>query len=146
MSYTLSLTDRSKHISAIRYVSTIENLIHIFNTNIYPLVNKRYYDDDFPSITIYTNKSLYSYFYHGKGKWSRKSQFEYFIIDILPEKKNLSWNDLVDDWIKLLKEKYSLYTFVFEHTDNLHLVQLETLFGRTTHIHHLADEFSILIS
>lgn len=37
MAYTLSLTDRSKHISIMRTVPNIERMIDIFNTNIYPL-------------------------------------------------------------------------------------------------------------
>jgi hypothetical protein len=143
--YKLTLTDNDNNILFSRIVSDLNLLINIFTTNILPIINRRYYDDNFPSITVTTNKTVCSYSFHSSNNWSRKIQAAEFILNLLPEKLNLSWPDLINDWTLLLFERYPIYQWVFTRVDVVHLEQLEPLFGRSVYFKRNINKLILII-
>jgi hypothetical protein len=90
----ISITNRSEYVSKIAFIDT-KKFIDVFNVVIYPIINQRYYDDDFPSITLSSNKKLYEYYYIGNNQWLYRETYENALLTNKTDKKILSWSEIL---------------------------------------------------
>jgi hypothetical protein len=143
MNYELLLTDNSTHISSSITIP-LQQIQDIFNIYFAPLVNKRFYDDDYGSIVVITNDTRYVYKYTGSNQWSLTVQPELAIIT-LATRTTLEWDHLVYHWIELLKMRYQYYKWNFSNIDKGQFIVLEQLFKNSMYIPFATNQLSLII-
>lgn len=144
MGYELILTDNLKHTSWSLPVLTVNKINQIFNTYIFPIVNKHFYDDDYSSISLTTNKLIYSYMYIGSHQWSLTVQPE-ISTTILDKKPSMSWTEILNQWSHLLGKRHFIYRWEFNNIDKLGFEGLETLFGRTMYLPLSTNQLTLIV-
>src|SRR5207253_2804799 len=113
MTYELILTNKLDHASWTRQFNDLKDIINFINNIIGPIINVRFYDDDYPSIQLHTQKIFFNYYYRGNGIWAQKIVYEdkMTIEDIKPP-VNKNWSNILTEWSTLLNNKYPFYSIL----------------------------------
>jgi hypothetical protein len=137
------LTDNSKHISS-SIIIPLDKLKTFFDSHILPLLNTRFYDDDYSSIVLITNNMRYAYKYTGCDQWSLTIEPEFTPLT-LDTQTSLKWDDLVYQWEYLLRFQYKHYKWIFSNIDKAQFTPLELVFGQSMYIPFATNEISLII-
>ena len=145
MSYELCITDNLEHTSKSIYSESVDEIAHIFDKYIKPIINQKLYDDDYASISLETNDNIIFYHYIGEGQWSYEIQLENYIFPTKPVKNIIDWDNMLKQWSMMLSERYTLYKFFFHFINKLKFLPLEELFAHTMHINRASISVTLII-
>ena len=129
MSYELCITDNLEHTSKSIYSESVDEIAHIFDKYIKPIINQKLYDDDYASISLETNDNI----------------IENYIFPTKPVKNIIDWDNMLKQWSMMLSERYTLYKFFFHFINKLKFLPLEELFAHTMHINRASISVTLII-